>query len=208
MYRFFFKYILDFLIALIGLIILCPVYLVIILILFFANKGAGIFFTQTRPGKHARLFKIFKFKTMSDARDADGKLLHDKYRITRFGKFLRATSLDELPQLFNVLKGDMSLVGPRPLLPKYLPLYNANQARRHEVRPGITGWTQVNGRNSISWAQKFEMDVWYVENISFMLDMKILWMTLINVIRREGISAEGYVTGVPFFGNTSNLTKS
>ena len=138
---------------------------------------------------------------MTDERDADGKLLHDKYRITRIGKLIRTTSLDELPQLINVLKGDMSLVGPRPLLPKYLPLYNESQARRHEVRPGITGWTQVNGRNSAGWLDKFEMDVWYVDNISINLDLKILWLTLTKVIRKEGINAEGSVTGIPFSGN-------
>lgn len=192
-------------IALIVLLLLSPVLLVLIISLHFSNKGFGVFFTQTRPGKNAKLFKIIKFKTMTDERDTNGNLLHDKYRITRIGKFIRATSLDELPQLINVLKGDMSLVGPRPLLPKYLPLYNERQARRHEVRPGITGWSQVNGRNSISWEQKFEMDVWYVENISFWLDMKVLWLTLIKVFKREGISAQGSVSGIPFTGNSQSI---
>jgi len=201
MYSHFFKHISDFLIALIAVIIIFPIILGIAFSLYFANKGAGFMFSQERPGKNANIFKIYKFKTMSDARDADGKLLHDKYRLTPFGKFLRATSLDELPQLFNVLKGDMSLVGPRPLLPKYLPLYNERQALRHKVRPGITGWTQVNGRNSITWKEKFEMDAWYVEHLSFALDMKILWMTFIKVLKKEGINAADSVSGVPFTGN-------
>lgn len=188
-------------IALIVLLLLSPVLLILIISLHFSNKGFGVFFTQTRPGKNARLFKIIKFKTMTDEHDANGNLLHDKDRITKIGKFIRATSLDELPQLINVLKGDMSLVGPRPLLPKYLPLYNERQARRHDVKPGITGWTQVNGRNSISWKEKFEMDVWYVENISFALDMKILFLTFLKVLKREGINASDSVSGVPFKGN-------
>jgi len=175
--------------------------LVMLIGLYFSNKGFGVFFTQIRPGKNAQPFKIIKFKTMTDQRDSNGNLLHDKYRLTKVGKFIRDTSLDEIPQLINVLKGDMSLVGPRPLLPKYLPLYNERQARRHDVKPGITGWTQVNGRNALSWKEKFEMDVWYVENISFALDMKILWMTIIKVLKKEGISAAGSVSGVPFRGN-------
>lgn len=191
----------DISISLIALCVLSPLLIVLSVFLYFANKGAGVYFTQTRPSKNARLFKIIKFKTMTDERDADGKLLHDKYRITKIGKFIRATSLDELPQLINVLKGDMSLVGPRPLLPKYLPLYNERQARRHDVKPGITGWTQVNGRNSISWKEKFEMDVWYVENISFALDMKILFLTFLKVLKREGINASDSVSGTPFKGN-------
>lgn len=195
------KSLFDKIIALIALLLLSPVLLVLIISLYFSNKGFGVFFTQTRPGKNAKIFKIIKFKTMTDDCDANGNLLHDKYRITKIGKFIRATSLDELPQLINVLKGDMSLVGPRPLLPKYLPIYNERQARRHDVKPGITGWTQVNGRNSNSWEQKFEMDVWYVENVSFVLDMKILWLTFIKVIKRDGINAEGSVSGVPFNGN-------
>jgi len=195
------KGICDTTIALVILLFLLPLFLVLIISLHFSNKGFGVFFTQTRPGKNARLFKIIKFKTMTDERGFDGTLLHDKYRITKLGKYIRATSLDELPQLINVLKGDMSLVGPRPLLPKYLPLYNERQARRHEVKPGITGWTQVNGRNSVSWEEKLEMDVWYVDNVSFALDIKILWLTMIKVIKRDGISAEGSVSGIPFTGN-------
>ena len=161
-------------------------------------KNRNLFFTQIRPGKNAKMFKIIKFKTMTDAQDEKGKLLSDKDRMTKFGKVLRSTSLDELPQLLNVLKGDMSIVGPRPLLPKYLPLYNERQARRHEVKPGITGWTQVNGRNSISWNKKFEMDVWYAENLCFTLDMKILWMTILKVLNREGINAPDSVSGMTF----------
>lgn len=184
------------------ILILClPILLILCATLLFSLKEPGIFFTQSRPGKHEKVFKVIKFKTMSDKRDVEGNLLPDEQRLTKIGKFIRSVSLDELPQLFNVLKGDMSLVGPRPLLPKYLPLYNEHQARRHEVRPGITGWTQVNGRNALSWEQKFELDVWYVDNMSFSLDMKILWMTLVKVIKREGISAQGSVSGVPFTGN-------
>lgn len=194
------KRVFDFLISIALLLFFSPL-LMLIAILISKKSSGSIFFTQTRPGKNARLFNIIKFKTMTDERDAEGKLLHDKYRITKIGKFIRATSLDELPQLINVLKGDMSLVGPRPLLPKYLPLYNERQARRHDVKPGITGWTQVNGRNSISWKEKFEMDVWYVENISFALDMKILFLTLLKVLKREGINASDSVSGVPFKGN-------
>jgi lipopolysaccharide/colanic/teichoic acid biosynthesis glycosyltransferase len=201
MYYNFIKRFIDFFVATFCLLLLFPVFMGIILMLQFNNKKAGITFLQTRPGKNAKLFEIIKFKTMTDERDRQGNLLHDKYRITRIGKFIRATSLDELPQLINVLKGDMSLVGPRPLLPKYLPLYNERQARRHDVKPGITGWTQVNGRNSISWKEKFEMDVWYVENVSFALDMKILFLTLLKVLKREGINASDSISGVPFKGN-------
>lgn len=195
------KFIIDIIIALTLLLLLFPVIFILIISLYFANKGYGIFFTQTRPGKNAKLFQIIKFKTMSDERDAEGKLLPDKERMTSLGRFLRATSLDELPQLINILKGEMSLVGPRPLLPKYLPLYDERQARRHDVKPGITGWTQVNGRNSISWKEKFEMDIWYVENVSFALDIKILYLTLLKVLKREGINATDSVSGVPFKGN-------
>ncbi len=201
MYKNFFKRFIDFWASLIALIILSPLLLIISILLAFTNKGAGVFFTQERPGKDAKTFKILKFKTMTDERDENGNLLHDKYRITPVGKFIRSLSLDELPQLVNVLKGEMSLVGPRPLLIKYLPLYSKEQFRRHEVKPGITGWTQVNGRNSISWEEKFKMDVWYVDNLSFTLDMKILWLTLIKVIKKEGINAENSVSGVPFLGN-------
>ena len=201
LYLHFFKYLLDVIVAFTLLVLLSPIFIVLLIGLSFSNKGFGVFFTQVRPGKNKKLFKIIKFKTMTDARDSNGNLLHDKYRLTKVGRFIRNTSLDELPQLFNVLKGDMSLVGPRPLLPKYLPLYNEQQARRHEVKPGITGWTQVNGRNALSWKEKFEMDTWYVENISFALDMKILFLTLLKVLKREGINAADSVTGVPFKGN-------
>lgn len=201
LYRYFFKYIFDFFIALIGIIILSPVFILLILTQYIANNGAGIFFTQTRPGKDSRIFRLLKFKTMNDHKDANGKLLPDKDRLTPIGRFIRSTSMDELPQLINVLKGDMSLIGPRPLLIKYLPLYNQRQARRHEVRPGITGWTQVNGRNSLSWEQKFELDIYYVDNLSFALDMKILWLTVLKVFKREGISQGGQATMQAFRGN-------
>ena len=166
----------------------------------FADKGAGVFFTQERPGKNAKTFKVIKFKTMTDERDTDGKLLPDDKRLTKTGRVVRSLSIDELPQLFNVLKGDMALIGPRPLLPKYLPLYSSEQFRRHEVRPGITGWAQVNGRNNISWRKKFELDVWYVDHCSFLLDLKIIFLTIKKVLYREGISKEGEATTVPFDG--------
>jgi undecaprenyl phosphate N,N'-diacetylbacillosamine 1-phosphate transferase len=201
MYDNFLKPTFDFIISFVSLIFLSPILLIVTMVLYYTNKGVGVFFTQVRPGKNAKNFKIIKFKTMTDERDAQGKLLHDKYRITKVGKFIRATSMDELPQLINVLKGDMSLVGPRPLLPKYLPLYNDRQSKRHDVKPGITGWTQVNGRNAISWDKKFEMDVWYVENISLLLDLKILWMTFLKVLKSEGISAANSVSGTPFTGS-------
>lgn len=168
--------------------------------LHFANKGAGAFFFQERPGKDGKIFKVVKFKTMTDERDADGKLLPDAQRLTKVGRFVRSTSIDELPQLWNVFKGDMSLIGPRPLVVKYLPLYSPEQARRHEVRPGITGWAQINGRNNISWQKKFEYDVWYVDNLSFGLDCKIILKTLMKVIKRSDISKEGEATTVPFNG--------
>ena len=177
-----------------------PILLVITLFLHFANKGAGAFFTQERPGKNAKIFKVVKYKTMTDERDADGKLLPDAQRLTKIGKIVRSLSIDELPQLFNVLKGDMSFVGPRPLLVKYLPLYSKEQMRRHDVRPGITGWAQVNGRNAITHTKKFEYDVWYVDNISFMLDLKILFLTIKKVFVREGISGEGIATAETFDG--------
>ena len=173
---------------------------VISILLLILNKGSGAFFTQTRTGKNAKIFQIIKFKTMTDERDGDGKLLPDELRMTPIGKFVRSTSLDELPQLINVLKGDMSLVGPRPLLEKYIPLYTKEQFRRHEVRPGITGWAQVNGRNAISWEQKFIYDVWYVDNVSFVLDFKILLLTIRKVFKREGISGNGSITMKPFEG--------
>ncbi len=169
--------------------------------LHFANKGAGAFFMQERPGKDGKIFKVIKFKTMTDERDADGNLLPDSRRLTRVGRFVRSTSIDELPQLINVLKGDMSLIGPRPLLVRYLPLYTPEQARRHEVRPGITGWAQCHGRNAITWARKFELDVWYVDHISFATDCRIVWTTLLKTIRRDGISAEGKATTEAFNGH-------
>lgn len=167
----------------------------------FANKGAGVFFTQDRPGQYSKIFKVIKFKTMTDECDEGGNLLPDEKRLTKMGKFVRSTSIDELPQLFNVLKGDMALVGPRPLLPQYLPLYSKEQARRHEVRPGITGWAQVNGRNAISWNKKFELDVWYVDHCSFLLDLKIIFLTIKKVFVREGISSDTSATMEPFTGN-------
>lgn len=191
----------DFFIVLSVLLIIWPVLLLITLWLHFANKGAGAFFTQERPGKNGKIFKVIKFKTMTDERDAQGNLLPDADRLTTVGKFVRSTSIDELPQLINVLKGDMALIGPRPLLPQYLPLYNKEQARRHEVRPGITGWAQVNGRNAISWSKKFELDVWYVDHCSFCLDLKIIFLTIKKVFIREGISQEGQATIEPFNGN-------
>lgn len=169
--------------------------------LHFANKGAGAFFMQKRPGKDGKIFKVIKFKTMTDERDADGNLLPDSKRLTRVGRFVRSTSIDELPQLINVLKGDMSLIGPRPLLVRYLPLYTPEQARRHDVRPGITGWAQCHGRNAITWARKFELDVWYVDHISFATDCRIVWTTLLKTIRRDGISAEGKATTEAFNGH-------
>ena len=200
MYRAFFKRLIDFLLVLCALLILWPILLVIIIFLHFANKGAGVFFTQDRPGKDAKIFKAIKFKTMTDERDAEGKLLPDAERLTKVGRIVRSLSIDELPQLINVLKGDMALVGPRPLLPKYLPLYTKEQYRRHEVRPGITGWAQVNGRNNISWKKKFELDVWYVDHCSFGLDVKIIFLTVKKVFFREDISKEGEATTVPFDG--------
>jgi lipopolysaccharide/colanic/teichoic acid biosynthesis glycosyltransferase len=169
--------------------------------LHFANKGAGAFFFQERPGKNGKIFKVIKYKTMTDERDASGKLLPDAERLTKVGKFVRSTSIDELPQLINVLKGDMALIGPRPLLVQYLPLYSKEQARRHEVRPGITGWAQVNGRNTLSWTEKFKHDVWYVDHYSFLLDLKIIFLTIKKVLIREGISQEGAATMEFFTGN-------
>lgn len=201
MYQHFFKRLIDFTIVLIALLCIWPILLIIIIWLHFANKGAGAFFTQERPGKNGKIFKVIKFKTMTDERDADGNLLPDADRLTQVGKFVRSTSIDELPQLFNVLKGDMALIGPRPLLPQYLPLYNKVQARRHEVRPGITGWAQVNGRNAISWTKKFELDVWYVDHLSFLLDLKIIFLTIKKVFVREGISQEGQATMEFFNGH-------
>ncbi len=200
MYKFYVKFLIDFTAALIGLLLLSPIFIVVTLGLFFANQGQPFFF-QLRPGKNGQLFKIIKFKTMNDKKDSEGNLLSDDYRLTKIGAFVRKTSLDEIPQLLNVLKGDMSLIGPRPLLPEYLPLYNESQRRRHEVKPGITGWAQVNGRNAISWTQKFEYDVWYVENVSFLLDFKILFLTIKKVFISDGISQQGEATMSYFKGN-------
>ncbi|NLR58977.1 sugar transferase [Chitinophaga polysaccharea] len=199
-YRNLFKPLMDITAALLALVILSPVMLILVLLLAIANNGRP-FFLQPRPGKNGRIFRVIKFKTMNDRKDANGRLLPDEVRLTPVGKFVRKTSLDEIPQLINVLKGDMSLVGPRPLLVDYLPLYNDTQHRRHEVRPGITGWAQVNGRNAISWEQKFAYDVWYVNNISFALDLKIIRMTLQKVIKSEGINAAGVATMERFMGN-------
>lgn len=201
MYKGGLKRFIDFIIVFCALAVIWPILLFIIIFLYFANKGAGVFFTQDRPGKDAKIFKAIKFKTMTDERDIEGNLLTDDIRLTKVGKLVRSLSIDELPQLFNVLKGDMALVGPRPLLPKYLPLYSPEQYRRHEVRPGITGWAQVNGRNSITWKKKFELDVWYVDHISFWLDMKILFLTVKKVFIREGINMEGAATTEPFNGH-------
>ena len=201
LYRDCLKRTLDFYLTLFALVILSPLLLLIVLWLHFANKGAGVFFTQERPGKGGKIFKVIKFKTMTDERDAHGNLLPDELRLTKVGRFVRSTSIDELPQLINVLKGDMALIGPRPLLVQYLPLYNKEQVRRHEVRPGITGWAQCHGRNAISWAKKFELDVWYVDHCSFLLDLKIILLTIKKVLVREGISSETSATMEPFTGN-------
>ena len=201
LYRHFFKRFLDFLIAFVGLLAVSPILLVVTVWLHFANKGAGVFFLQERPGKGGRIFRVLKFKTMTDERDADGNLLPDERRLTKVGRFVRSTSIDELPQMINVLKGDMALIGPRPLLVQYLPLYNAEQARRHEVRPGITGWAQVNGRNAISWQKKFELDVWYVDHCSFGLDLKIVFKTIMKVLKRADISSQTAATMEAFNGN-------
>ena len=201
MYKHFFKRFFDFWIALIALICISPILLVVTILLHFANKGAGAFFLQERPGKNSKIFKIIKFKTMTDERDENGELLPDADRLTKAGNFVRSTSIDELPQLFNVLKGDMALIGPRPLLIKYLPLYSPEQARRHEVRPGISGWAQCHGRNAISWTEKFKLDVWYVDHVSLLTDLKIICLTIKKVFIREGISEEGHATKEPFNGN-------
>ncbi|SUX48414.1 sugar transferase [Chryseobacterium indoltheticum] len=200
MYKKFIKRFFDSIFAFLGLLFLSPVFIVVTICLYFANNGKPFFF-QRRPGKKEKIFSIMKFKTMNDKKDAKGNLLSDAERLTLIGSFVRKTSLDELPQLINVLKGDMSLIGPRPLLPQYLSLYNETQKRRHEVRPGITGWAQVNGRNAISWTKKFELDVWYVDNISFETDMKVFFTTFKKVFKSEGISQQGQVTIEPFNGN-------
>ncbi|RHI38130.1 sugar transferase [Bacteroides intestinalis] len=201
MYVHFVKRLIDFIIVFCTLIIIWPILLLISIWLHFANKGTGTFFMQERPGKHGKIFKVIKYKTMTDERDENGNLLSDEKRLTKIGKFIRSTSIDELPQLINVLKGDMALIGPRPLLPQYLPLYSKEQARRHAVRPGITGWAQVNGRNAISWTKKFELDVWYVDHCSFLLDLKIIFLTIKKVFVREGISSDTSVTMEAFTGN-------
>ena len=194
MYKQFFKRLIDIIVSGGVLLAICIPLTLIVIWLHFANKGAGAFFLQERPGKDGKIFKVIKFKTMTDERDADDNLLPDEKRITKIGKLIRSTSIDELPQLINVLKGDMSLIGPRPLLVQYLPLYSKEQARRHEVRPGITGWAQCHGRNAISWTEKFKLDVWYVDHCSFKVDMEIIWITLLKVIKRADISQEGRAT--------------
>lgn len=201
MYKHFFKRLIDFVLVLCVLLVIWPILLIITVWLHFANKGAGAFFTQDRPGKNGKIFKVIKYKTMTDERDAEGNLLPDADRLTKVGRFVRSTSIDELPQLINVLKGDMALIGPRPLLPQYLSLYSPEQARRHEVRPGITGWAQINGRNAISWTKKFEYDVWYVDHCSFWLDLKIVFLTIKKVFIQEGISQEGQATMEFFNGH-------
>lgn len=203
MYKHFFKRFFDFWISLIALIIISPILLVITIWLHFANKGAGAFFFQDRPGKDGKIFRVIKFKTMTDERGADGKLLPDEQRLTKVGKFVRSTSIDELPQLINVLKGDMALIGPRPLLVQYLPLYSPEQARRHEVRPGISGWAQCHGRNAISWTEKFKLDVWYVDHVSLITDLKVIFITIKKVLFKEDINQVGgeWATMDPFNGH-------
>lgn len=200
-YRNFFKRAIDIVASGGALLVLSIPLAAVTVWLHFANKGAGAFFFQERPGKNGEIFKVVKFKTMTDERDGDGKLLPDADRLTKVGRFVRSTSIDELPQLWNVFKGDMSLISPRPLRVHYLPLYSSIQARRHEVRPGITGWAQTHGRNSITWTKKFEYDVWYVDNLSFLLDCKIIFLTIQKVFKREGISAEGQATAEAFNGH-------
>lgn len=201
MYRHFFKRFLDFWIALIALICVSPLLVVVYLWLSIANKGAGALFFQERPGKDGKIFKIIKFKTMTDERGADGELLPDEQRLTKVGRFVRSTSIDELPQLINVLKGDMALIGPRPLLVQYLPLYNKEQARRHEVRPGISGWAQCHGRNGISWSEKFKYDVWYVDHVSLWTDLKVIWITIKKVLMQQNVSFDGVAEEKVFDGN-------
>ena len=201
MYKHFFKRFFDFWIALIVLICLSPILLIVTIWLHFANKGAGAFFFQNRPGKDAKIFKVIKFKTMTDERDKEGNLLPDADRLTKVGKFVRSTSIDELPQLINVLKGDMALIGPRPLLVQYLPLYTKEQMRRHEVRPGISGWAQCHGRNNISWTEKFKLDVWYVDHISLFTDLQVIWITIMKVLKRADINEDGQATMEVFNGH-------
>lgn len=199
-YRNFFKRFIDLIVSLVAFSLLLPLFIVVTALLYIANQGKP-FFGQQRPGKNGRIFWLVKFKTMNDRKDAAGNLLSDAERLTSVGKFIRKTSLDEIPQLINVIKGEMSLIGPRPLLVEYLPLYNDTQKRRHDVRPGITGWAQVNGRNAIGWKEKFELDVWYVDNMSFLLDCKIVIFTLLKVVKSEGVSQQGHVTMTKFEGN-------
>jgi len=200
MYKCFFKRFLDFWISFVVLIIISPLLLLVTIWLYYANKGAGALFFQERPGKDGKIFRVIKFKTMTDERDADGNLLPDEVRLTNVGRFVRSTSIDELPQLINVLKGDMSLIGPRPLLVQYLPLYSKEQMRRHEVRPGISGWAQCHGRNQISWTEKFKLDVWYVDNLSFMTDLEIILITIKKVLFREDINSDNDATMEDFDG--------
>ena len=200
MFKFFFKRLLDFILSLLGLIISSPLFLIVFIALLFANKGK-VFFLQNSPGKNGKIFKIIKFRTMNNKRDAHGNLLPDVERLTKIGKLVRKTSLDEIPQLINVLLGNMSLIGPRPLLPEYLPLYNEVQKKRHLIKPGITGWAQINGRNAVDWGKKFMFDVWYVENMSFFLDLQIMFLTLKKVLKLEGVNREGKATNIAFKGN-------
>ena len=201
MYKIFFKRFIDFIISLCALILFCPVLLIVSIWLYIVNRGSGVFFRQNRLGKDGKIFVIVKFKSMNDKKDQNGNLLPDKFRLTKIGTLIRKTSIDELPQLFNVLKGNMSLIGPRPLLPEYLSLYNKIQVRRNEVKPGITGWAQVNGRNAISWEKKFDLDVWYVDNVSFLVDIKILFLSIIKVLKKEGVNLNEEVSALPFNGN-------
>lgn len=201
MYKHFYKRVFDFCIALVALLILFVPLLIVTIWLHFANKGTGAFFFQERPGKDEKIFKVIKFKTMTDERDAEGNLLPDAQRLTRVGRFVRSTSIDELPQLINVLKGDMALIGPRPLLVQYLPLYSPEQARRHEVRPGISGWAQCHGRNAISWTEKFKLDVWYVDHVSLWTDLKVIWITIKNVLARKDINSATAATMEAFNGS-------
>lgn len=200
MYKHFFKRLIDFTIALVALLVIWPFLLIVFIWLHFANKGTGAFFFQERPGKDGKIFKVIKFKTMTDERDANGELLPDADRLTKVGSFVRSTSIDELPQLINVLKGDMALIGPRPLLVQYLPLYSKEQMRRHEVRPGISGWAQCHGRNQISWTDKFKLDVWYVDNLSLLTDLKVIFITIKKVLFREDINSDNDATMEDFDG--------
>jgi lipopolysaccharide/colanic/teichoic acid biosynthesis glycosyltransferase len=201
MYKHFFKRVLDFCISLIALVCISPILMVVTIWLHYANKGAGAFFLQERPGKDGKIFKVIKYKTMTDDRDAEGNLLPDEKRLTKVGKFVRSTSIDELPQLINVLKGDMALIGPRPLLVQYLPLYSEEQARRHEVRPGISGWAQCHGRNAISWTEKFKLDVWYVDHCTLWTDIRVIWITIMKVLKRADINETGQATMEAFNGH-------